>query len=177
MFPWYKRVKEANKMSESQKKILEMLAEGKISVDDAHRLLSAVGAEEGGHGDAGHRNTSHETASGIATKVLSGHKYLRVTVTPPEGGTDDKGNLFHEGNVGRVNVRVPMSLIRAGIKLTSLIPSDALDKANSALREKGINFDVRNIKQEDVEELIDALGDMQIDIEGGKGEKVKVFVE
>ena len=35
-------------MGESQKKILEMLAQGKINVEDAHRLLSAVGAEEGG---------------------------------------------------------------------------------------------------------------------------------
>jgi hypothetical protein len=175
MFPWYKRVKEANKMSESQKKILEMLAEGKISVDDAHRLLSAVSAEEEGH--TGHRSTGHGPAGDLANKVLSSHKYLRVTVTPPEGGTDGDGNLFQHGNVGRVNVRVPLSLIRAGIKLTSLIPPDALDKANSALREKGINFDVRNIKQEDIEDLIEALGDMQIDVEGGKGEKVKVFVE
>jgi len=162
-------------MGESQKKILEMLAQNKISVDDAHRLLSAVGAEEGGH--TGNKYTGQETAGGIANKVLSGHKYLRVTVTPPECGTDGEGNLFQHGNVGRVNVRIPMSLIRAGIKLTSLIPSDALDKANSALKEKGINFDVRNIKQEDLEELIDALGDMQIDVDGGKGEKVKVFVE
>jgi hypothetical protein len=162
-------------MSESQKKILEMLAENKISVDDAHRLLSALGAEEGGH--TGNKNTGQDAAGNLVNKVLSSRKYLRVTVTPPEGGTDDKGNPFHDGEVGRVNVRIPMSLVRAGIKLTSLIPADALDKANSALREKGIKFDVRNIKQEDIEELIDALGDMQIDVEGNKGEKVKVFVE
>jgi hypothetical protein len=175
MFPWYKREKEANKMGESQKKILEMLAQNKISVDDAHRLLSAVGAEEGGN--TGNKNSGKGNIGDLANKVLSGRKYLRVTVTPPEGGTNSEGNLFQHSNVGKVNVRVPMSLIRAGIKLTSLIPSDALDKANNALHEKGINFDVRNIKQEDIEELIDALGDMQIDVEGGKGEKVKVFVE
>jgi hypothetical protein len=154
-------------MGESQKKILEMLAQNKISVDDAHRLLSAVGAEEGGH--TGNKYTGQETPENLVNKVLNSRKYLRVTVTPPEGNTDAK--------VGRVNVRVPMSLIRAGIKLTSLIPSDALDKANNALHEKGINFDVRNIKKEDIEELIDAMGDMQIDIDGDKGEKVKVFVE
>ena len=163
-------------MSESQKKILDMLAQGKISVEDAHRLLSAVGAEEGGYGEAGHKNAGHE-AGDFANKVLSKGKYLRVTVTPGEEGINGKGNLFQDGNVGRVNVRVPLSLVRAGIKLTSLIPPDALDKANSALREKGINFDVRNIKQDDIEELIEALGDMQIDVEGGKGEKVKVYVE
>jgi hypothetical protein len=160
-------------MSDNKKKILEMLAQNKISADEAYRLLSAVDSEEGGHGSKGHEDTG-KRGSEIKTKP----RYLRVTVTPnPEGIPDGKGNLFQDGNVGRVNVRVPMSLIRAGLKLTALIPPDALDKANNALREKGINFDVRNIKPEDIEELIEALGDMEIDVEGGKGEKVKVFVE
>ncbi len=164
-------------MSEAQKKILEMLAQNKISVADAHRLLSAIGADEKAGGEGGHGRAGHEPGreGGIGVKLMP--KYLRVTVTPPEGGTNGEGNLFQHGNVGRVNVRIPMSLIRAGIKLTALIPPDALDKANVALKEKGINFDVRNIKQDDIEELIDALGDMQIDVEGGQGEKVKVFVE
>lgn len=156
-------------MSESQKKILEMLAQGKISIDDAQRLLSAVGADGLGSGDTGHE------PAGDRGKTRS--KYLRVTVTPAEGEASGHGNLFQDGNVGRVNVRVPMSLIRAGIKLTALIPPDALDKANRALREKGIDFDIRHVKPEDIEDLIEALGDMQIDVEGGRGEKVKVFVE
>jgi len=165
-------------MSENKKKILEMLAKNKISADEAYRLLSAVDGDEGGNSTAGHDNTGHENTGSRGPQVKTKSKYLRVTVTPnPEGVPDGKGNLFQDGNVGRVNVRVPMSLIRAGLKLTSLIPPEALDKANNALREKGINFDVRNIKPEDLEELIEALGDMEIDVEGGRGEKVKVFVE
>lgn len=162
-------------MGESQKKILEMLAQGKISVEDAQKLLKAVGGEEGG--STGNDATGKSSIGEVAGKILSGRKYLRVTVDPSERGTEGKGNLFQDGNVGKVNVRVPLSLIRAGIKLTSLIPSDALDKANSALHEKGINFDVRNIKPDDIEDLIEALGDMEINVEGGKGEKVKVYVE
>ena len=161
-------------MSESQKKILEMLAQNKISIDDANRLLNAIGTEEGGRGD---RETRHEPERDKESGRKTSPKYLRVTVTPGEGESMGRGNLLQDGNVGRVNVRVPMSLIRAGIKLTSLIPPVALEKANDALREKGINFDIRNIKTEDIEELIDALGDMQVDVEGGRGEKVKVFVE
>jgi hypothetical protein len=156
-------------MTENKKKILEMLAQNKISADEAYRLLSAVDSGEGGHGE----NTGSKR-----TAVKAKPRYLRVTVTPgAEGTSSGNGGLFQDGNVGRVNVRVPMSLIRAGIKLTSLIPPEALDKANKALREKGINFDVRNIKSEDIEGLIEALGDMEIDVEGAKGEKVKVFVE
>lgn len=152
-------------MSQNKKKILEMLSQNKISADEAYRLLSVVDSRESERDSEG-RDTTGDKGQGIKTKP----KYLRVTVTPSEQNTDPE-------HTGRVNVRIPMALIRAGIKLTSLIPPEALDKANKALKEKGINFDIRNIKSEDIEELIDALGDMEVDIEGGKGEKVKVFVE
>ena len=147
-------------MSENQKKILEMLAQNKISVEDAHRLLGAI--------DSG--DTVKDSPVRTETETKGKAKYLRVTVMPSNG---------HENaeNVDRVNVRVPMSLIRAGIKLTSLIPGDALNKVNDSLREKGINFDVRSIKPDDIEELIDALGDLQVDVDSARGEKVKVFVE
>ena len=52
-----------------------------------------------------------------------------------------------------------------------------MDKVNDALREKGINFDVRSVKPEDLEELIDALSELEVDVSSAKGEKVKVFVE
>jgi hypothetical protein len=153
-------------MLDSKKKILEMMAEKKITADEALRLLDAL--------DTGSSAPSKpEGGEQVKTKP----KYLRVTVTPGENGTIGHGNLFQDGNVGRVNVRVPMSLIRAGVKLTSLIPPDAVDKANNALREKGINFDIRSIKPENLDEIVDALGDMEVDIEGKPGEKVRVFVE
>lgn len=146
-------------MTENQKKILEMLADKKISTDEAYRLLNALGSGEGGQ----------EEAPRVQTGTMAKPKYLRVTVTPKEGADPEHAD--------RVNVRVPMSLVRAGIKLTSLIPHDATDKINDALREKGINFDVRSIKSEDIEELINALGELEVDVESGHGEKVKVFVE
>ncbi len=154
-------------MNENQKKILEMLAQGKISVDEASRLLYLVNSGAG--------NPDKTEKIEPDTKVKA--KYLRVTVTPGEGEPGGKGNLFQDGNVERVNIRIPMSLIRAGMKLTSLVPPETMDKVDRALKEKGVNFDIRNIKSGDVEELIEALGDMQIDVEGGRGEKVKVFVE
>jgi hypothetical protein len=146
-------------MSESAKRILDMLAANKITSDEAYRLLAAL------------KNTE-ETAGATegefaATKKLP--KYLRVTVMPGENADSE-----HQD---RVNVRVPISLIRAGIKMTALIPPQAFDHIDDVLKEKGIQFDVRNIKKEDLDELIDALADMEIDVESGRGEKVKVFVE
>lgn len=147
-------------MTENQKKILEMLADKRINVDDAYRLLNVIDPT-----DNGQRGTL-KTESTVKVKP----KYLRVTVLPDPANEQSQ-------NVDRVNVRVPMSLIRAGIKLTSLIPTEARDKVNKALREKGIDFDVRNVKPEDIEELVEALSDLEVDVASSKGEKVKVFVE
>jgi hypothetical protein len=146
--------------TDNKKRILDMLAENKISADDAYRLLSAIDSGEGGR----------EGATRAETAARGKAKYLRVTVLPdPEAEKT--------GNYDRVNIRVPMSLIRAGIKLTSLIPSEARDKVNLALHEKGIDFDERNMKPEDIEELIGALSDLEVDVISKTGEKVKVFVE
>jgi hypothetical protein len=147
-------------MTENQKKILEMLAQNKISVDDAYRLLNVIDSTESGQ----------ESTLKTETAAKAKPKYLRVTVLP------DPANQ-HSQNVDRVNVRVPMSLIHSGIKLTSLIPAEARDKVNGALREKGIDFDVRNVRPADIEELIEALSDLEVDVVSSKGEKVKVFVE
>jgi hypothetical protein len=146
--------------TDNKKRILDMLAQNKISADDAYRLLSAMDSGEGGR----------EGGTRAETAVKGKARYLRVTVLPdPEAEKT--------GNYDRVNIRVPMSLIRAGIKLTSLIPSEARDKVNLALHEKGIDFDERNMKPEDIEELIGALSDLEVDVISKTGEKVKVFVE
>ncbi|MFA5374724.1 MAG: hypothetical protein WC455_03085 [Dehalococcoidia bacterium] len=147
-------------MSENRKKILEMLDEKKISVDDAYRLLNTIDSAE----------TSREGTSKTGTATKSKPKYLRVTIIPDP-------DHEHSQDVDRVNVRVPMSLIRSGIKLTSLIPTEARDKVDGALKEKGIDFNTRNMKPEDIEELIESLSELEVDIISSKGEKVRVFVE
>jgi hypothetical protein len=138
-------------MAENKKKILEMVTENKISVDEAERLLKLVDEPE------------------TDSKVKKLIKYLRVTVKPSSesrSGTD----------VERVNVRVPLALIRAGVKLTSLVPGEVADKVDAAMKEKGINFNLRNLKEEDIEQLVEALSDLEVDIEGGKG-KVNIYTE
>jgi Fe-S-cluster formation regulator IscX/YfhJ len=142
-------------MSDNQRRILDMLAEGKISADEAQKLLAAIGpgGDEPKSTGAPPRNP----------------RYLRVVIQPnPDAPKGD--------DVKRVNVRVPVALIRAGIKFTSLIPADASDQVNEALKEKGIDFDVRNLKPEDLEELIAALHDLEVDVQNGQ-EKVHVYVE
>ena len=62
----------------------------------------------------------------------------------------------------RVNVRVPLGLIRAGMKLTSLIPTQATDGIQEALKSKGVDMDLRDLAGEGLDELLDALSDLEI---------------
>jgi hypothetical protein len=138
-------------MNEERKRILEMLAGGKIDADEAEKLLSALSKET-------------ETGPNITEKVL-GYKYLRVVVEPVPGSASTE----------KVNIRVPLKLIRAGLKLASFIPKDAQGKVSEALHEKGIDLDFSKIKPEDLEELIGQLGNLTVDVEGK--EKIRVFCE
>ena len=147
-------------MDENKKKILEMLAENKISADEAYQLLSAL--ETG-------RSTSEETAKSEATTKMNS-KYLHVHMV---SGSEHEDR--HKGD--HVNVRVPMALIRAGMKFTSLLPPEARDKVTGALHEKGIDFDVRNLKPEDMDEFMEALGELEVDVVNNDGDTVKVYVE
>jgi Asp-tRNA(Asn)/Glu-tRNA(Gln) amidotransferase B subunit len=150
-----------SEMSDNQTRILEMLEGKKISVDEAHRLLSMMAPE----GDV--TQEVQQTAAGRKAK------YLRVTVAPRPGHQDDGEE---DGGGELVRVRVPMSLIRAGMKLTALIPNAARDKIAAALGEKGIDLDARNLKPEEIEEMIEALSDLEVDVVNAR-EVVKVCVE
>jgi len=145
-------------MSDNQRRILNLLAENKISVEEAERLLALTGQPTG-------------SGVGVSDTVPTGKskpKYIRVLVTPDAGVPENKAE--------RVNVRVPLNIIRAGIKLRSLMPTEAANKVNEALRSKGIDLDVRNIKDEDIEQLISALSELEVDVQDG-AQKVRVYVE
>jgi hypothetical protein len=148
-------------MSEHRRQILQMLAEGKISADEAERLIAA--AEE---------PASAGPANGSESDAKPRPKYLRVQVD----SEDDGG---HDGPT-KVNVRVPMQLLRAGVKLAGLIPAQALDRANDAMHKEGIAIDLTQIKPENLEDLIENLSDLSVDVDQKDREnkvKVKVFCE
>jgi hypothetical protein len=147
-------------MSENSRQILEMLAEGKITADEAERLLAAI---EPGTGGAG---------MGSSGGARNHAKYLRVLVEADEQMTGMKGPT-------RVNVRVPMQLLRAGVRLASLIPAQAHRQLDEALNKHGVPLTISQIKPENLEELIDHLEDLTVDVDGneGKSTKVRVFCE
>jgi len=141
-------------------RILNMLGEGKITADEAAELLDALTAREGAAG-AGTAGPVPAIAGVPTSPVQALPKHLYVKVDSEEGDT--------------VNVKIPLVLVRSGLKLTSLIPTSAMDQLNGSLSERGISIDFANLKREDVDELVAALGDMEITVDGGSGETVRVY--
>jgi len=151
-------------MNEHRRKVLEMLAQGQINADEAERLLSALEKEPAAAAGGGDSDAAPKPRP----------KYIRVTVS--EDGKAADGSTV-EGAT-RVNVRVPMQLLRAGVKLASFIPPEARERVNIALRKDGIPIDLGQIKPENLEELIDHLDDLTVDVnERSKNTKVRVFCE
>lgn len=150
-------------MNDDRKTILEMLAAGKITANEAERLLAALD-----HTATAGPNTA-ASAENPAAKPRP--KYLRVLVD-----TDEHSGL---GGPTSVNVRVPMQLLRAGVRLASLIPAQAHEQLDEALSRHGVPLTLSQIKPENLEELIDHLEDLTVDVNGSEGNatKVRVFCE
>jgi hypothetical protein len=143
-------------MTEDRRKVLNMLAEGKISASEADALLDALSAPA---------RAELATRPQPARAPEAGPKYLRVLVEGVE-----------EGKPNKVNVRVPFELIRAGMRLAALIPQVAYDPVNRALKDNGIDMDISKIKPENLEDLVAHLQELQVDVDDGS-EKVRVFCE
>ncbi|MGV8083715.1 MAG: hypothetical protein AB2L09_08820 [Coriobacteriia bacterium] len=148
-------------MNEDRERILNLLAQGKISVDEAERLLDALGSRAA---EKPSTSTPPSVFKGDPAPLLNAlPKYLHVKVDSAEGE--------------KVDVKVPLALVRSGLKLTSLIPSQAMDQIEEQMAEKGMSIDFSNFKPEDVDELIEALRQMVINVDGKDGEVVRVYCE
>jgi len=142
-------------MTQNRRQVLEMLSTGKITADEADRLIAALGE-------------SPDAGAGSGTPRPGSFKYLRVLVDAEEQ---------KDGPV-RVNVRVPIQLLRAGVRLASLIPPQAQERVNEALHDKGMAVDLSQLKPENLDELIDHLQDLTVDVDQkNENIRVKVFCE
>jgi len=150
-------------MSEDRRRILALLADGKISPQEAERLLDALGqTPPPGFAPQPMMGPGHTPAP----RGTSSAKYIRVEV--------DSRDLA-DGPT-KVNVRVPMQLLRAGVRLSALIPSTARDEINVAMAKQGIAFDINQLKPENLEDLIEHLSDFSVDVDNEQA-KVRVYCE
>jgi hypothetical protein len=134
-------------MSEERKKILEMLANGTISVTDAERLLEKI-AEPA---------SPEAKPEGRSSSGPGKPRFMRIVVDKPG----------HEP----VNIRMPLSMLGTGSRLLAVLPP----KINEKLTQLGVNFSARGTMNE--KEWAEAVENMNIDIEQGNGKKVRIFCE
>src|SRR5258708_36784975 len=133
-----------------------MLAAGKINADEADRLLGALQGESA-------------ASAPPATQTKPAPKFLRVII---DSTNDLKKSPVH------INVRVPIALLRAGVRLASLIPTNAQERANEELRKNGVTFDISEIKPQNLDGLIDQLKHVSADIDSEQDHlKINVFAE
>jgi len=132
-------------MSEERKRVLEMLAQGKITSDEAEQLLEKLEASR-----ADDKRSNGARTAGVP-------RYLRILMGDADGD--------------KVNIRIPLALVRTGIKLSTMVPS----KASEKMKEKGIDLSPLSELQD--EELMKALEELSVDVDSPDGDNVRIFCE
>lgn len=128
--------------------VLEMLANGKISVEEAQRLLNQLSV------DSQEEASSSESGS-VVPKDPRHLKFLRVCV-------DDEED--------KVNIRVPLKLIMLGVKLDGImgdVPKEAISSAG---------IDLGSLSALDEADFYEAIAGLQIDVSSEES-SVRVFCE
>ena len=124
-------------MSEERRKVLEMLSSGKVSVQEAEQLLNAVAAP----------------ASTEDRKTEP--RFFRIQVNKPA----------REGKKAEnVNIRVPISVVRGGLRLSAFFPG-LLGKKKLQL-DNGTELDLSKIHYTDLEAMIKDIGELSVDVDG-----------
>lgn len=144
-------------MNEERRMILEMLQEGAISVEEAERLMEALPAEE-----SRQLTTAAPAREGVSPK--------RVVVLVTENGKQ------------KVNVRVPFSLVRVGLKMGKSIGAISLKSAKDDPQAQQALDILNNI---DVDELLAGIDDGEITLpyaivdvdDEDSGDQVRVVLE
>lgn len=139
-------------MSAERKKVLELLASGKITTDEAEKLLNKLDAHSGAETESA--SSASESKPGESKPL----RYLRVEVEKP-------------GSNENVNVRIPLSFLRASAGLHVLLPPRVQEKLSA----NGIDIaTLSRLKGQDLENVLQQLN-VQVDESSGK--KVRVFCE
>ena len=135
-------------MNEHRRRILDMLAAGKITADEAEKLISALSDTEA-------------PADASAVPPPGEGKYLRVEITKP---------AHHGLREKNVKIRVPVSILKSGLKLGSLLRmnDDRWGGRWSRLKVGGLDIDTSQFDAAQLDALLTQVGDVSIDVDNGK---------
>jgi len=162
-------------ISEDRRRILSMLAEGKISPDDADRLLDALGAQE--PASAQSEGASPRRGPG----AFFGQRFAQFGFGPSPRAAEPSGfdaSLRHDGpsflhievddpsddKAPRVDIRVPLNMVRAGIVAGSFMPPFGTEHAFG------------HPTRARIEEMLKVLADLKIDV-AQDGRNVRMYCD
>lgn len=137
------------------RRVLDLLAQGKVSVDEAEKLLRAIGSPSV---DAPPRATS--------VAELPAPKFLRIAVR--KANTDSHPEKL-------LSVRVPIALVKGGMRLGALLPFHG-DAIMAGLEQRGVPFDLARLDPAKLDELLRDMGELNVDIDDGKA-RVRITCE
>jgi len=137
-------------MSDDTRRVLDLLAQGKVSVDEADRLLRAMAADEP-------RRKAADTPPADRPQP----RFVRIAIhQPARHGHADKD----------MNIRVPIAIVRSGMRLGALIPGIAGEQVSARLRERGLDIDFSKLDAAAIENVLKELSDSNIEIDSGKAQ-------
>jgi SHOCT-like protein len=143
-------------MSEETRRVLELLAQSKITVEEADQLLRAIDSRR------------DDTASAPAKGEPSPLRWVRIQVQ----------KQAKEGREGKeVNIRVPIAVVKGGMRLGAIIATFAGEKAAQRMKERGIDLDLSKINGDfskmngaEFEAFMKSLDDVNIEVDDGKSQ-------
>jgi len=138
-------------MSDDTKRVLKMVAAGKITADEGERLLGGLAAGQSAPPDG---------------KEKSAPRFLKMVAR----------SIDKDGNDEGFRMQVPLDLLRAGIKMRALIPEKKREKINEKLKEKGIEGDIFEMSDDQINTLIRNLCEIEMEAADSSG-SFRIYLE
>ena len=146
-------------MSDDTRRILDLLTQGKVTVDEAEKLIAAIIAPAA---------QAAAPADGADASERPAPKWIRINVLKQrKEGKEDK----------EVNIRVPIAVVKGGMRLGAIIATFAGEKAAQRMKDRGIDLDLSKINGDfsrmngaEFDAFMKSLDDMHIEIEDGKSQ-------
>lgn len=137
-------------MSDETRRVLDLLAQNKITVDEADQLLRAM------------QEPRAEAASAkVDGEAAPRARYIRIAVHKLSRGCETDKD---------VNIRVPIAIVKSGMRLGAMLPGIVGDKLTAHLRERGLDVDLSKLDPAAIETVLGEIGNVGIDVDSAQAQ-------
>jgi hypothetical protein len=150
--------------TDDTRRILDMLSQGKITVDQADLLINAI--------SAGRPADAPPDAPAEGRPPV---RWFRINIHKP---ARDEGHTPKD-----VNIRVPIAVVKGGMRLGAIIATFAGEKAALRIKQRGLDIDLSTINGDlsrmngvEFDTFMKSLDEMNIEIDDGKSQ-VRITAE